>query len=238
MTDALATLDLNQLPSTQLGNDEAFAELSKGGDFLKYVKLYTKGKDVDSGKIPPGRWGIPEPGGEVIIDLGDSIDVLPLARRPKAIDMKDKSAIVVSYDEQSAEFKRIVGQSTKPLSGCQYGVSFLVFEKSTGQFLEVFFGNKSSRPEAKKLYPYIPLSPADIKRRKLDAEPHGPLPVTIKIRLAENSKGTWHVPMVVKSLAPIGLPSQKVVNKEMVKFITVKSDGVEKVQEPTTTRAR
>jgi len=93
----LATLDLTQLPSTQLGSDEAYAELAKGGDFLKYIKLYSKGKDIDKGKIRPGRWGIPESEDE-IIDLGDSIDVLPLARRPKALDMSDKTAIVMSYD--------------------------------------------------------------------------------------------------------------------------------------------
>ena len=52
MSDELATLDLNQLPSTQLGNDEAFAELSKGGDFLKYVKLYTKGEMSIPARFP------------------------------------------------------------------------------------------------------------------------------------------------------------------------------------------
>ncbi len=33
-TNELAILDLTQLPSTQIGTDEAFQELAKGGDFL------------------------------------------------------------------------------------------------------------------------------------------------------------------------------------------------------------
>jgi hypothetical protein len=236
----LMTFDLTQLPSTQLGSDEAYAELSRGGDFLKYVKLYTKGADIDRGRIPPGHWGIPEAGNEEIVDLGDSITVLPLARRPKALDTSDKSAIVVSYDEQSDEFKRIAAQSMVKESGCQHGVSFLVLEKSTGQFLEVYFGNKSSRPEAKKLFPFLPLAQADIDRRAAAGadvtglEPHDPMPVTLKVRLAENKRNqSWHVPMAVKSSAPFGkTPSTAIVVREITKFLTVKSGGTEKVAEP------
>lgn len=236
MSTELATLDLTQLPSTQLGTDEAYTELAKGGDFLKYIKLYGKGKDVDKGKIRPGHWGIPESEDE-IIDLGDSIDVLPLARRPKALDMSDLSALVVSYDETSAEFKRIQAKSAEKDSKCQHGISFLVLERSTGRFVEVFFGTKSSRPEAKKIFPYLPVSQADIDRRAAagnDVEglaPHGPLPVTLKVRLAETKDWSWHCPLVVKCSAPIKTPSTAVVVKEITKFLTIKSDGVEKVAE-------
>lgn len=236
MPNELTPVDFNQLPSTQLGSDESYADLAKGGDFLKYVKLYSKGRDIDTGKIRPGRWGIPD--GEEITDLGDSIDVLPLARRPKALDTKDKKAIIVSYDEQSAAFKDIVARSSQQLSGCQYGVSFLVLERSTGQFLEVFFGNKSSRPEAKKLFPYLPLSQADIDRRRAAGadvaglEAHGPVPVTLKIRMAENAKGTWHVPFAVKCSNPFTkVPPMDKVVAEINRFLTPKSNGVEKVED-------
>jgi hypothetical protein len=245
MSTELATLDLSQLPSTQLGSDEAYADLAKGGDFLKYIKLYSKGKDIDKGRIPPGHWGIPESEDE-IIDLGDSIDVLPLARRPKALDMSDKTAIVVSYDESSAVFKAIQAKSAEKESKCQHGISFLALERSTGRFLEVFFGNKSSRPEAKKIFPYLPKSQADIDRLAAAGNdvqglvPHGPLPVTLKIRLAESKQGfSWHCPMVVKCSAPIKTPATATVVKEITKFLTVKSGGVEKVEEPKgNTRAR
>jgi hypothetical protein len=239
MGNELATLDLNQLPSTQLGSDEAYTELAKGGDFLKYVKLYTKGPDIDRGRIPPGHWGIPD-GDDVIIDLGESIDVLPLARRPKALDTSDKSAVVVSYDETSEAFKQIASKSMEKDSGCQHGISFLLLERSTAQFLEVYFGNKSSRPEAKKVFPYLPLTQADIDRKAAagaDVEglvPHGPVQVTLKVRMAENKKGqTWHVPMVVKCSVPFAkVPTTVVVVKEIVRFLTPKSEGVEKVVEP------
>ena len=244
MSNELATLDLNQLPSTQLGSDEAYTELAKGGDFLKYAKLYTKGKPIDSGLIPPGHWGIPETD-EEITDLGNSIDILPLARRPKALDSSDKSAVIVSYDETSEAFQQIKAQSDVKDSGCQHGISFLVIERSTGQFLELWLGNKSSRPEAKKIFPYLPLSQADIDRKAAAGAdvaglvPHGPLPVTIKVRLAENKKGqSWHVPVAVKCSTPIKTPSTAVIGGEINKFLTIKSGGVEKVEEPKKHRAR
>ncbi len=242
--NALVTLNIDQLPSTQLGSDEAYEELSRGGDFLARLQLFTKGKPIDTGKIRPGHWGIPE-GEDEIIDMGDSVDVLPLARRPKALDMSDKSAVIASYDEQSAEFKRIAAKSMETGSGCQHGVSFLVFERSTKRFCELFFGNKSSRPEAKKVYAFLPLTQGDIDRKKAAGHdvtglvPHGPVPITLKVRLAENKKGSWHVPVVVKCSTPFQqVPPIGTVVREIEKFLEVKSGGVERVQEPEGRKAR
>jgi hypothetical protein len=39
---ALVPVNFNQLPSTQLGTDEQFADLAKGGDFLSRLQLFTK----------------------------------------------------------------------------------------------------------------------------------------------------------------------------------------------------
>jgi hypothetical protein len=245
--NALTTLDLSQLPSTQIGSDEAFAELSKGGEFLGYLKLCTNDKYTKRGKILPGHWGIPGPD-DTIVDLGDSIDILPLARRPKAIDIADQSAIVVSYDESSPEFKRISDRALEANSGCQFGISFLVLERSTNQFLELFFGNKSARREAKNLYAYLPLTQAEIDRKAAAGAnvtglvPHDAHPVTLKVRLAENKKGqSWHAPVVVKCSVPFAkIPPMATIAREMNKFLSVKSGGVEKVAEPEgrTARAR
>ena len=243
MSTEMTAFDPAQLPSTQLGSDDAFQDLSQGAEFLKYLKLYSKGIDIDSGNIAPGHWGIPE-GDNGIVDLGASIDVLPLARRPKALDTSDRDAIVVAYDETSDSFKQIAEAAQTPGSGCQYGVSFLVLERSTGRFLELFFGNKSSRPEARKLFPYLPVSQEDIDRRaanNMDVSglaPHGPLAAAISIRLAKNKKGSWHVPSVSKCSAPISMPRTAVVVREINKFLAVKNEGAEKVSEPETRKAR
>ncbi|MEN6367674.1 MAG: hypothetical protein ABFC88_12760 [Thermoguttaceae bacterium] len=242
--NTLVPVSLEQLPSTQIGSDDIYNELAKGGDFLGRLQLYTKGKAVNKGLIPPGHYGIPE-GEEEIIDLGVSIDLIPLARRPKAIDMTDTEALVISYDEKSEEFKRIQDKSAEAESHCQYGPSFLVYERTTSRFLEFFCGNKSSRIEAKKIYPFLAISQADIDARAAagndvsDLTPHGPLPVTLKVKLTENKKGSWHVPVTTKCSTPFTkVPALEKIVVEMQKFLTVKDNGVERVEEQKAARAR
>ncbi len=136
-------------------------------------------------------------------------------------------------------------ESNEPESHCQYGPSFLVYERTTGRFLEFFCGNKSNRIEAKKLFPFLPLTQADIDAKAAagndvsDLRAHGPLPVTLKVKLAENKRGSWHVPVVVKCSTPFTkLPSMDVIVREMQKFLTVKDNGVERVEETKPARAR
>ena len=234
MSNDLVKVDYSQLPSTQVGSDAAFDDLAKGGDFLARMQLYTKGKAIDKGLIKPGHYGIPQSEDE-ITDLGDSIDLLVLGRRPKAIDMTDKEAIIVVHDNNSEQFQRIAAQSAEKESHCMYGPSFLVFERSTGKFYEFFCGSKSTRTEAKKIYPFMPISAADIKARNLvGVEPHGPLPMTLKARYVEKGSYSWHVPVVQKcSISFKNEPSMDVLVKELTKFLTFKDgEQVEKVAEP------
>ena len=75
-------------PSTQIGSDDQFAELAKARECLDRLQLYTKGKAVNRKRIEAGNYGIPL-NDEAVNDLGSQIDIIPLARRPKAIDMTD-----------------------------------------------------------------------------------------------------------------------------------------------------
>jgi hypothetical protein len=241
--NSLVTVNLNQLPSTQIGTDEQFADLAKGGDFIGRMQLFTKGKAINKELIRPGHYGIPE-SDEEVIDLGTSVDILPLARRPKAIDMTDLEALVISYDPESAEFNRISVKSNEPDSHCQFGPSFLVYERATGRFLEFFCGTKTNRIEAKKIYPFLPVTDGDLQRLAAagkdvsDLVAHGPIPLTLKVKLAENRRGSWHAPVVVKCSTPFTkLPPVESFVKEITKFLTIKDNGVEKVAE-TSSRAR
>jgi hypothetical protein len=188
--------------------------------------------------IPPGHYGIPD--NDVIIDLGTSIDIIPFAKRPKALDTSDKTATVTSYDAECEVFRDIAARSKIKDSGCQHGTSFLVWERSTAQFLELWFGSPSSRPEAKNVFDYCPLTPADYAAMEArgedmtDVEVHGPRPLSMKVRLAENDKQqTWHVPQAAKCSAVFTkLPSVEEASADIVRFMSVKSEGVEKVKEP------
>jgi len=60
MQCCLATVDLNQLPSTQRGSDDQFEQMSRSTGFLGRLQLFSKGNAIDEGLIPPGTYGIPE----------------------------------------------------------------------------------------------------------------------------------------------------------------------------------
>lgn len=242
--NALTPIDFNALPSTQLGTDDDFDAIAKSADFLARLQLFTKGKAINRGLVRPGHYGIPESEDDVI-DLGDSIDVLPLARRPKAIDMSDTEAILTSYDVRSDEFQRIQNNAGERDSGCMFGPSFLVIERSTGRFLEFFCGSKSSRGEAKKLFPFLPLAQAQIDamaERGEDVsnlEPHGPLPATLKSKLVEKGTYSWHVPVVVKCSTPFTkLPRQEKIIAEITRFLTPPAANTTSVADTGKQRAR
>jgi|GEM_PF-2328871 hypothetical protein len=218
----LTVASLTNLPSTEFASSD-YDDLSKRTEFLGRVQLYSKGEAIDTGKVRPGHYGIPE-SKEKIIELGNSIDILVLARRPKAMDLSDIKDIVTVYDSGDPEFQRIKETSSKSNSGCMYGVSFLVCERSTGRFLELFFGGKSSRPVAAEVYPYMP------------AEDKAPQPLTLKSKLVKNKAGnTWFVPVVVPCSTPIDIDAAKAID-EINKFINPPKTEV--VEQPANQRTR
>ncbi len=226
------------LPSTQLGSDDGFDDLAKGGDFLGRLQLYSKGSAINKELIAPGHWGIPE-GDDQITDLGKSVDLIPLARRPKALDLSDTDSIITNYDMESKEFDRIAAASNEQNSGCMYGTSFLVYERTTGRFLEYFCGTKSTRSESKKIFPFLTVNAEDIKKRNLNVDPHGPLPFRMNVKLVEKKKWSWHAPVVVKCSTPFSnLPVRDQVIREMERFLNPADSGTEKVQESEGGRAR
>ncbi len=236
----MVPVDLSNLPTVQMGSDDVYDSIAQSSSFLQRLQLYTKGKPIDRKLIGPGRYGIPESADE-ITDLGESIDVIVLARRPKAVDMSDSDCIITSFDPDSVEFKRIATKSAEKESNCMYGPSFLVVERNNWQRpLEFFCGTKSSRAEAKKIYPFLALSAEDIERRGLVGEkPHGPIAMTLTVRLVEKGKWSWHVPVANRCTTPFTkmLPNER-LGVEMQKFVTAEADSVEKVEEPTSGKRR
>lgn len=218
MANEIAPFKMNMLPAVQMDTLNTLAEVAKGSDFLPRLQLITKGKYVDEGKIPPGRWGVPQAGGDEIEDLGDKIDVIPLDYRPKALDVSDKDAIIAVYDTNDPEFQRI--KAAPKNSGCMWGPSFLVLERSTGCLYELFFGNKSGRNEAAKMRPFL----------------ESRSPATLGIRYKKMPDYGWHVPVITKCSEPFDAEKIKVtpeqITNEIKKFRNPEA-GVEKVEEET-----
>jgi len=233
MSTEMMPFDVSNLPIPATMSAEDLNELSKGVDHLQRIQLVTKGKYVDTGKISPGHYGVPQPGGEEIHDLGPEIDVLPLCVRPKALDVRDRDAIVAVYDMSDPKFKEIQETSALPgEQGCMWGPSFLLVERNTGMLYELFLGNKSGRAESGKLVKFLPVT---------GDEARGPLPCTLKARYARRGQIGWHVPVVTQCSEPFtNVPSNEKLRAEITKFVEVKVEGPETVStdEATTTRRR
>lgn len=223
--------------STQVASDDDFASMESGG-FLRRIDLKSKGALIDKGIVKPGHYCVVK-SSEDADDLGDSIDILPLARRPKAIDMNDTDQIVVTYDRGSDLFADIEKRSSQQNSRCQYGASFLVVERTTGQLYELFLGSASNRREVGAVSDFLPLTEADIKRRpslKKGTKPHGPLSLTLKSKRIENKKKGWSWFVIVpkpcsNQFTKDQIPTPEVLKAEIEKFLNP-DDGNKPQAEP------
>lgn len=223
MSNELATLnDLftgedagNLVPAESVEQSKELDKFSQGTAFLKRIQLYSKGKSNSDGVlIDMGNFGIPK-SAEEIMSLGKEIDVIPFARRAKAVDLSDTDNIIVTYDTASDEFKRIVNLAdTTKDSGCVYGPTYLVYERTTGEFYEYFCNNKSSRIASSDINPFLPVSQAQIDANLSDEKnPRGPMPLHMKAKYVKKGRYEWFVPEISKAMTPF----KKVPNREEIK---------------------
>lgn len=245
MSTDLVPFDFTQLPSTSVMDVKVFDDMSKGGGFLPRLQLFNSNSKAVSrpgSKLKAGHYGIVR-GKDDGIDFGPAVDILPFLRRPKAIDTSDKPAISI-YDPTSAEFKRIKADADVKDSGCQWGPSFLVVVRGFG-LAEFFLGSSTFRPEAQKLYPFLPHTQKDIdalaaaKKNVEGLKPHGPLPCTLRTHYIE-AKHSWYVPTVNDCSVPFAatdMPNAEDLKKEIEKFLSIKRE-VEQEESAQPARAR
>ncbi len=245
----LAVYDPAQLPSTEKDGDD-FDGLSSSDNFLKRLQLYGKGKAIDQGLIGPGHFGIPlgkdKSGKEKIEDLGESVDVLIFARRPKAIDLSDTANLIIVYNRGNPEFSRIEEASATKDSGCMYGTAYLVYERNTKAWYELFFGTKSARKRNDEMAANMTLTQDKIDKLEEDGqdveglEPRGPLPVTVEAEYIDppSNNFSWFAPQPVTCSVPIDGPSMADVVTECQRFLNQKDTDVEAVDEADEGRAR
>jgi hypothetical protein len=191
-------------------NDKAF-EAAAGSSYLPYVNLMTSQSDeCKMAKFPINHFALHASGDPV--DLGGEVDLLPIAWRPKAMDISGK-AMIVSYDQDSAEFKGIMTRSAVANSKCMYGIEFLCWLPKQTRFITFYFSSKSSRKEA-----------PGMKSRIGKA-------CTVKPKLCQTSEYTWFVPTVFDCNVPFDLPTMEDIKDEVEKFNNPPKSLIEKAPE-------
>ena len=160
--------------------------------------------------LESGLFGILTPGDS--IDLGTDIDVLMLARRAKAVD---KAINLTTYDQRSAEFQRIADHC-HATDGCFAGMSFLLYEHSSGEFLEWFCSSKLAK---KAMGTGIGFA----HRAQVSPNPLG-TQLNILSQLEHDRNFCWHVPVPHLSDNPFtARPSDDEIAHEVERFTSEKA---------------
>ena len=246
--NALTTLDFGQI-QTRKTNLTKYG--SAGGKFLRRIQL-CGGYDKYSktGKIAVGHFGVPV-SAEEITDLGPSVDLLLLAVRDKVLDMNVNPPLAV-YDPANEEYQRVfwetydydafieaggevdennlpasaVPLTVIPRTGTVQGPSFLVIERSTGQFYELFMSNVSGREEAKRMEVFLPIDAATAAENGV--EQRGPIPCRLEGKYIEGKKHQWWAPESFKCSEEFtDLPDMAVIAAEIQKFMEATIEGGE-----------
>jgi len=183
MSEAIAIPQSLRDLQKQLVPEADFAEIAgSGASFLPRLQLFTaNSEEVKQMKIPMATYGIVTRKADPIIQLGATVQVMPLAYRPKAMDVRVNP--VVSYHKpDSSEFRAIKDEADRDSnSGKMYGPEFLMWVKDHG-FAVMMFGSKTARnvaPSVRALVcKYALLSAKYISTPKTDKKQayswHGP----------------------------------------------------------------
>lgn len=235
MSTDLTVASLTNLPTAKHTVD--LTQYGTGGEFLGRLQLVnSQSKYVGLNKIQAGHYGIPGQE-DSIEDLGPVVDIIPFAVRDKAMDLSGESPIAV-FDPEDPFYQDIVERSSEKDSGCMFGPSFLVFERNSGKFLELYLGNKSGRYEAGKMAAFLPIS--EEQAAEYGVEPRGPQPCTLTAEFIQRPRQAWYAPKIGKCSTPFdNLPPTEEIVAEVTKFVTEQSsDTVPEVAETATTRSR
>lgn len=147
MTDETQLSIPDDLKSLTTVDDSVFDSVS-GKGFLPRLQLMTAASDLcKKKKFPSDHFGLFL--GQDPTDLGEEVDVLILAWRPKAVDFGGETPLT-TFDPKDQLFADIQHRADNVQnSGCMYGHEFLVWLIDQQQYATLFLGTKSSRREAR-----------------------------------------------------------------------------------------
>lgn len=212
MSDQEALINVNELGGeVQKYDDDVFKEVVTSGGYLPRVQLMTsQSNKCKSGAFPINHFALVRDGNH--LDLGNEVDVLVIAWRPKAIQITDETVIAV-FDHESDQFKSIVEKSEVQDSGCLYGPEYLVYVPSQKQYGLFFMGSKSSRRESPNVKALIGKSG------------------TLEAKHVVTKKYEWYTPSIKPCTTPFDVPDIEEIKEQVDKFNNPPESEVEVADE-------
>jgi hypothetical protein len=190
-------------------SDDEFNTL-RSSAYLPRLQLMTATADKCKKKeFPIDHYALVE--GSAFIDLGETVDVLILAFRPKALDMSGEEIVTV-YDKDNNEFKDIAARSENKDSGCMWGYEFLVWIGGVKRFATFFCGSKSARREAPNIKSFMNKA------------------ATLRSKYIETKKFSWQGIDVCSCSTPMSMPTHAGVADEIGRFNNPPTQTLERIE--------
>ncbi len=212
--------DLINLPEaavTSTEDDKAFADVSSSSYLPRLQLMTASSKKCKAKEFPIDNYALVK--GQDYQDVGKSVDVIPIAWRPKALEMLDE--VIAVYDITDAEFTRIKEKSGVKDSGCMFGPEFLLWSKKLG-FCTFFMGSKSARRESDALRSLMKKA------------------ATLTSRFVETPQYSWQTPQVLtcSSFPADEQPDPEELMEEFTKFKNPPVNDVEVAKDADTASDR
>lgn len=209
MSNELMT-GLGAMPATRAPSKDALLAAGLlGMGYMGQLRIASQGDLVNKHRMPPGNWCYVH--GDAVVDLGQTINFLPLAYMPKAIQLLDDQSIV-SYEPTSPTFQRICAEKDADRDDLTrfYGIEFLVWFPKRKEFVIIFANNKSMLYSAEALI--------DLIRKKVRA---------VTQFHDKGAKKSFYAPVWTETDVDMEMPELERARAEIQKFVDRKDTATE-----------
>lgn len=203
--------------NTAIAEDKQFDEISKSFNFLPRLQLFQPtSQQVTSDIATKGEFGIVS-GKDVPHRFGESVELLPILYRYKALDMSGETPLAFHHKAGETitkkEYLDIVERAKGADSNCSHGPEFLVWVPRANLFATFHLGSTTARNSGQ-----------DVRALMVKG-----LTGTFKSKLLQSKDGKkkWYGFTVTAFAGELeNIPAQEALDMEVQRFVDVKDSQV------------
>lgn len=201
--------------------DDADLKGLVGSDFLPRLQVNSSNTEAcKAGLCDMNVWGLLVSKNRCD-NLGKEIEAILCAWRPQAIKInKATGQNLYFYDRTSAEFRGVITDANTDNRNNLFGIGFLVWLPVADTFATYFACSKSARVEAANFIDLMKKPEGGYKTAK----------VTLKMRGASNSLGSWMIGYAEPLTGDLPIPEAESFQTEMDRFLNPKASAAKKAE--------